>query len=118
MSRGPGAMQQRIKNRLVHGQTSVSLLCWELAEEAGAVDIRDSVGAGIDSGVIRQSFYSGFLRALKGLGAKEEVAISSRILTSADVELVYPYKTLRLEVRELRKLVLPYLLRYGENKGF
>jgi hypothetical protein len=118
MSRGAGAMQKRIKSKLANGETSVSELCWVLADEARAVEIGGSVGVGIDSGVIRPSFYSGFLRALKGLREKGEVVVSSRVLTSADVAAVYPYKTLRLEVRELRKLVLPHLVRYGDDKGF
>lgn len=111
-------MQRRIKARVSLGEISVNQLCWHLAEDLGAVEVGASVGAGINSGAVRQSFYSGFLRALKGLAMKGEVVVSSRVLTIKDVAVVYPYKTLRLEVRELRTALLPHLVRYGDSKGF
>lgn len=118
MSRGPGVLQQRILGVLqLREEVPVGQLCWELAEEAKAIDDERIVGP-IRSGELRPSFYSGFRRALNGLCATGSVVVSSRVLTEGNVALVYSYRTLRLEVLELRRLILPHLVRYAQDKGF
>lgn len=103
MSRGPGALQREILDAVArYGEPIVAnRVCWEIAETRGAL-----TGSGLQCRVERP-FYTSFRAAVSRL-RRTRLRMEARRIASAD-DLVhhYPYQTLFVWLRDLRRELLP-----------
>lgn len=118
MSRGPGRMQRLVIAELSHEPIGWNELLWRLAkEEPGAISVQGELVPGVRLGKIRPPFYKAFDRAVLSLAKARRLDVEKRKLRTAD-ELVrhYPFKTLRLEARDLRSALLPVVVTIASQR--
>lgn len=108
MSRGLGVFQKRLLAGLekAGGTECQYKLQWKLAEdpEVGGVEETGYIGEGVRQGYLKQSFLNQFRKAIKSI---PQIGTKSVKITSLDqLYQWYPYKTSKLEILILRKLLL------------
>lgn len=111
MSKGFGARQRAILARLGDEPTTSCRLRWELAEAEPERAFEGRAAKGwLRDGRIRGAFNSSHARALNRLEAEGAIRVTPRKLQSLD-ELIahFPFKTLRLDLHDLRLRLLPLL---------
>jgi len=119
MSRGHGKIQISIIETIKQdfgNQVQQNYLIWHLAEKEKKIKTLN-----IDSfktGFIDNSFNKSIQRAIIELGKEEVIQIQPRKLTSLDQFIsYYPFKTTKLEIKELRINLLPLIKFFLEETG-
>lgn len=112
MSRGPGAFQDRLLETVQERPGSLrNALLWSSAEAAGRVVREADVAAGLSTGRIDATFEKQFNRALLSLLRRKLLRVDRRPIGEWKEFIEYhPFQTTRLEVRELRRTLLPALI--------
>lgn len=116
MSKGPGKIQNSILDYLATQKESVpeNLLIWKLAEQAEVIKKK----AFLDktkflTGEIELSFYRSVNRALLALKKAGVIKRTGRKLeTFEELLQIYPFRTLKLEIQQLRQHILPMIEDY------
>ncbi len=115
MSRGPGKIQKSILSYLENREQPVlrNKMLWELANHNRSITLKGNYCDSIGRGNIDSNFIKSFSRAILKLEDFEKIQISEeKFRNIEDVIQLYPYKTTKVEILQLRKNLLPYLKKY------
>lgn len=114
MSSGPGILQQKILNLLGNSPSLFyNQLLWEIAFEREEIQGKSKLSPYIETGIIKKSFKENLRRSIESLENNLRISVEKRKLTDIDEAFRYfPYHTDRLEIHQLRKLMLPVLKEY------
>jgi hypothetical protein len=86
-------------------------LCWRIAERTSRVAAAPSLGP-LKAGAVANGFYQAFTRAVFVLARKEIHVTKRKFGGLVEFCRLYPYRSLKLEVRGLREVILRSVLRY------
>ncbi len=104
-------MQRLVLSMLTREPRGLSEVAWTLAERENHVEQTGELAPGIRIGKIQSPFYKSFNRAVHALRTERRLEITKRKLrTAEDLVAHYPFKTLRLETRDLRSCLLAPIL--------
>ena len=118
MSLGHGNIQKSILQSIKNSDTPIqrNKLFWMLARSNDKVIVTETLCEDIDEGYIENSFSKSFQRALKRLVDEKMVSVQKRRLMNIQEFIeYYPFKTSKLEIFLLRKILLPFVKTYLEG---
>lgn len=117
MSLGPGKLQTTILENLQIKPISLNILLWKLAKKERKIDLNNSHSGIIEFGNINKAFHNNFLRAINSLKDNKRILVNAeKISTLEDLIKYYPYKTLSLEIKNLRMKLLPEIVNFIQNQ--
>jgi hypothetical protein len=112
---GQGTIQGQILDKLRNQRSYASYhaLRWDIAGDRGVIEMTGLLCPKIETGYIKRSFIQTFQRAIKRLGETGQIEIEDDRVTNLDEALGhFPYHTCKLELRQLRKELLPSIAEY------
>lgn len=118
MSRGIGKLQNQIlENIPKNSPIEENKLLWILANYNKRI-IKKKINDEFSEGFIENSFYKSFKRSIGGLEDKHIFRMAKKINDINELFELYPYKTKKYELLQLRKKILPSLLEYITKEGY
>jgi len=121
MSSGPGILQNQILNALQPHRSYVfqNMVLWELAFARKEIAEERIISKDLKTGYIKKSFQENFRRAVKGLIKQKRVIVRKRKITDLSEALQnFTYFTSKIETHLLRKMLLPSVLEYINDRRF
>jgi len=118
MSKGFGKLQTDLISVISENQNNILLnrLIWIIADKKKAIAKGNQITPDVVVGNIDQSFYKSIQRSIITLEKDSHIKRTKiKVQDLQDVIDYYPYKTTRLEILSLRKILLPELVKYIDN---